>query len=183
MRPDVWGKSLWQTMHAIALGYPADVSEYQKLAYRSFFAMLGEVIPCDTCAASYRRLLHKRGGLATLDAALDGSKACKSSTSPLFDWTVAVHNAVNRELEKSSSDWTPDRARIAVLRGGTEGAQAPSCAQASGGRVISATWKAMAVGFIFAFAFLALCLAAFLWGRECLAQARSFAPISFPSLG
>lgn len=147
-------------MHAVALGYPSDPSEYQKLAYRTFYAGLGEVIPCQSCSASYRRMMHKRGGLSSLDAALDDPSDCQKPC-PLFDWTVWIHNAVNLELGKPSS-WTPERARVAVLRGGTEGAQAPSSFETKNDRLIGATWKAMAAGFIFASAFAALCVAFYL---------------------
>lgn len=165
MRPEVWGKALWQTMHAVALGYPSEPTEYQKLAYRSFYAGLGEVIPCESCSASYRRMMHKRGGLVSLDEALEGTKVCKNSTSPLFDWTVTVHNAVSEELGKPSS-WTPERTRTAVMRGGSEGAQ--ECSKNDRGMVI-ATWRAMAVGFIFAFAFVALCITLYRSIRNLLA--------------
>ena len=162
MRPEVWGKSLWQTMHAVALGYPSEPTEYQKLAYRTFYANLGEVIPCESCAASFRRMMHKRGGLKSLDAALDASQSratCENkAASPLFDWTVDVHNATNAELGKPSN-WTSERTRAAVIRGGAEDGEPPPAPVSSSAQhdVISATWKAMAVGFIFAAIFVTLC--------------------------
>lgn len=160
MRPEAWGKAMWQTMHAVALGYPKEPTEYQKLAYRSFYASLGEVIPCGPCAASYRRMMHKHGGMPSLDAALEagaGPKSC--GTSPLFDWTVRVHNATNAELGKPSN-WTPERARTSVLRGGLESTDTPNATSphATSPHVLSATWKAMAVGFTFAAVLVFLCV-------------------------
>ena len=157
MRPEAWGKALWQTMHAVALEYPRNPTELQKLAYRTFFVGLGDVIPCKSCAASYRRLLYKRGALASLDSALEGgSKTCANATSPLFDWTVDIHNAVNAELGKAP--WTAQRTLAAVLRGGTEDALPPPPISTSND-VIVASWKAMAVGFLFAIVFVAMCVA------------------------
>ena len=97
---------MWRTLHHIALGFPAPnpsgsgANDYDKAMYRNFFVSLGHVIPCPTCAEILRR--HSA---ASLDAALDSGN--------LFDWTVELHNAVNRELG-ASDDWTPARALTAL---------------------------------------------------------------------
>lgn len=165
MHPDVWARAMWQTIHSVALGYPRAPRALQKAAYRAFYAGLGEIIPCETCAAAYRRMMLFRGGLRRLDAALDGMDAssCPGATSPLFDWTVDVHNAVSRELRDGISspdfDWTPERAFAAVVRGGTEGGGGGGGGR--GGDAVVATWMAMAVGFLVAALVVACCILAF----------------------
>jgi hypothetical protein len=112
MHPIIWAAAFWQTIHCAALGYPEKPSELDKALYRSFIVNIGDVIPCGVCSDSYRKLMllgakHTSG--ISLDAAID------SGGDALFDWTVAMHNAVSRELGKPDADWTPERARSAVL--------------------------------------------------------------------
>ena len=124
MRPEVWAPAMWQTMHSVALGFPRSPTEQQKAAYRAFFVGLGDVIPCETCAASYRRLMlfgSAAGRIPSLDAALDAPSPCPLTPSPLFAWSVALHNAVNAEIGKAGKGgrpWTPEQARTSVLAGG-----------------------------------------------------------------
>ena len=103
MGTDVWGPALWRAIHYVALGYPAEPTDEQRSAYRRFFATLDAVIPCETCAQNYRRHLTE----LPLDAYLE--------RGALFDWTVEMHNLVDRELGKASRDWTPAQARTALL--------------------------------------------------------------------
>ena len=124
MHPSIWAASFWQTIHSAALGYPESPTDLNKALYRSFFVNIGDVIPCGVCADGYRRLMlldAKHTGGLSLDAAIDrGGDA-------LFEWTVQMHNAVNREVGKPDSDWTPERARRAVMAfttGGEEGGKA-----------------------------------------------------------
>ena len=147
MHPDVWAAATWQTIHAVAMGYPRDPTELQRQAYRTFFAAcLGEVLPCGSCAASYRRFMLSRGGRESLDAAL--------ASDSLFEWTVALHNAVNAELGKPGGAWSVERARVAVLNGGREGGVHSTARQPLD--VLVPTWQAMAVGFVVAAVVVAL---------------------------
>lgn len=89
--PDVWGPPTWRAVHHIALGYPERAGPAEAAAYRAFFAALGPVLPCGTCADNYRR--HVEHELPLTERALAGRDA-------LFAWTVALHNLVNRETGK-----------------------------------------------------------------------------------
>lgn len=80
-------------MHIMALGYKGE----DKDSYAAFYVSLANVLPCKVCAQHYaKELEHKPVG----DALENGT---------LFEWTVAVHNSVNKRLGKP--EWSVDAAR------------------------------------------------------------------------
>ncbi len=95
--PHIWGPSFWCVLHQTALGYPNVPSAEQRAMYGTFFATLGSVLPCGECAASFRE--HAS------DIPLHDFL---SSRSTLFEWTVMVHNRVNRALCRE--EWALSRA-------------------------------------------------------------------------
>lgn len=94
----VWGPSAWLFLHSIALAYPGPAS---KEAYRSFFSILGEVLPCTICQKHYSENFKDIG------EALDSRDA-------LFRWTVDMHNRVNRSLGKPILTYTQALATLAA---------------------------------------------------------------------
>lgn len=90
MQPNVWGPHVWRSIHYIAIGYPEQPTDTQKVDYKEFFTNLWKVIPCQKCSVNYRRHLQE---LPPIDEFL-GSRA------DLFKWTVGMHNIVNMELGK-----------------------------------------------------------------------------------
>lgn len=92
-----WGPQLWHSMHMIALNYPNEPSEHDRVAYKRFFEGLKDVIPCLSCADHYAAHLRQ----LPIDDAL-------GSCSQLFAWTVRMHNLVSRSLGKPA--WTVARA-------------------------------------------------------------------------
>jgi hypothetical protein len=89
MSPVVWGKYLWTSIHFIALGYPMEPTDQEKENYRDFFVHLWKVIPCARCAQNYKLHLEE----LPIDGFLDNRDV-------LFEWTVNLHNIVNRDLGK-----------------------------------------------------------------------------------
>ena len=104
--PSTWGPSLWRAIHFVALGYPSAPSEADARTYGAFFRSLDAVIPCGTCADNYRRHLRE----LPIEPYLVGGGAGR-----LFEWTVLLHNIVDRETGKPDSSWTPDRAYDALM--------------------------------------------------------------------
>lgn len=92
MDTSLWGPSLWRVMHVVALNYPAHPTQKQVDAHRTFFEVLQHIIPCGTCATNYAKHIKQ----VPLEASLENG-------SKLFDWTVAMHNLVNKELGKPST--------------------------------------------------------------------------------
>lgn len=90
MYPELWGKHLWRSIHYISLGYPIKPTAENAEQYRQFFSNLWKVIPCEKCALNYKRHLDE----LPIDVYLKDNAA-------LFEWTVKLHNIVNRELGKN----------------------------------------------------------------------------------
>jgi hypothetical protein len=109
---DVWGPALWRAIHFIALGYPSVPTEADAVSYRAFFESLDKVIPCAVCASNYRRHMDE----IPIDGYLLGVGR-GSGGKTLFEWTVELHNVVDRELGKAGPDWTPARAKEALFAG------------------------------------------------------------------
>ena len=90
MDPVVWGNPMWKSIHYIALGYPDKATQIDKTAYYSYFTNLYKVIPCQSCA-DHLRMLVLQNPITT--------EVLKSNRS-LFNWTVNIHNEVNKKLNK-----------------------------------------------------------------------------------
>jgi len=87
--PSVWGPFFWHTMHITALSYPEKPTYAHKRAAKDFFESLAHLIPCPKCREHYSTHLQKFPISPHLDRRED-----------LFRWTVNVHNAVNKALDK-----------------------------------------------------------------------------------
>jgi FAD-linked sulfhydryl oxidase len=85
MEPSLWGPKCWYTLHSIALNYPDKPTQEDQNNYRTFFKNLGNVLPCDNCKIHYSQNLVEE----ELNSALISKKA-------LFNWTVSLHNKVNK---------------------------------------------------------------------------------------
>lgn len=86
MRPNIWGKYLWISIHFIAMEYPHNPTDEDKKNYRLFFEQLRLVIPCVTCANNYANHLTK----------YPLSDQVLKNRLNLFRWTVDMHNEVNK---------------------------------------------------------------------------------------
>lgn len=87
--PTVWGPFFWHTMHLSAMGYPKEPTYSEKRAAKEFFESLQYLIPCPVCKEHYKQHLANNPITPSLDSRKD-----------LFTWTVNVHNAVNKKLNK-----------------------------------------------------------------------------------
>lgn len=85
-----WGKPFWQTMHYVALKYPSNPTETDKMTYINFYNILGDVLPCEPCRKHYKKMLQ--------DYPMDDT-VLKDKDS-VFAWTVFLHNQVNKRINK-----------------------------------------------------------------------------------
>jgi hypothetical protein len=126
--PNVWGPSLWNAIHFIALGFPddAEASPDVRAAYRHFYSNLHRVLPCGACSQNLEA--HLRSGEVPPPPAFEGPH----TRQRLFEWTVLLHNIVNRSLGKEGRPWTAKEAYQALLARGEEGGprQSPAPAHA-----------------------------------------------------
>ena len=89
----VWGKYYWSVFHIASLGYPEKPLISDKENFKQFYISFGDVIPCQKCSKNYKRHLTE----LPLESYLENK-------NKLFQWTVMIHNIVNRELGKSQWD-------------------------------------------------------------------------------
>ena len=80
-----WGNQLWTCIHYIALNYPDNPSDEDKINYKNFFMSLKDILPCNICKEHYEDIL--------LILPLTNDSLNNSTT--LFKWTVDLHNKVN----------------------------------------------------------------------------------------
>ena len=88
--PEQWGPYVWGTLHLVALGAPETIELADKPYYRNFINLFANVIPCEKCKKHLGQHLEKH----PVDPALTGRDA-------LFEWSVNLHNIVNKMLGKS----------------------------------------------------------------------------------
>ena len=88
-----WGEYLWHTIHFVSLGYPIKPSINDKKYYKNFYENLKNVLPCQECSEHYEKNLKKYN----IDNFLD-------TREKLFEWTILIHNEVNKMLGKS--EWS-----------------------------------------------------------------------------
>ena len=89
IEPRLFGPSFWGAIHYAALGAPEVLDENHKLIYMNFYKSLPQILPCITCGEHFAELLHE----IPINPFLNTSVR-------LFEWTVIVHNVVNKRLNK-----------------------------------------------------------------------------------
>lgn len=98
INPDYWGPSLWTAIHYIALSYPIKPTPFHKENFRQFFVILKDIIPCEKCREHYKANLKKNSLHQSLE-----------SKQSLFNWTVDVHNVVNKIHNKKTISYKEAR--------------------------------------------------------------------------
>ena len=93
--PDVWGPHGWKFLHFVAIGYPKNPTDEDKLNYKNFFTMIPNILPCSICSDHYSKNLIKYP--LTNEILTDRIK--------LFNWTVDMHNEVNITNNKNKINY------------------------------------------------------------------------------
>lgn len=97
MDKNIWGPYMWNTMHFVALGYPKEATDIDKKNYKSFYYNLVNIIPCQECSTH----LSQNFKSMPIDNYLN-------SREKLFEWTILLHNSVNKMLGKE--EWSLNKA-------------------------------------------------------------------------
>ena len=92
MNPVYWGPAAWHFIHALAAAYPINPAESDKEIYKAFFDVLPFVLPCPVCGK------HLKENLQTIPIRL-------GSRQELFEWTVDLHNEVNKQKGKKTYNY------------------------------------------------------------------------------
>lgn len=134
MKPEVWGREMWHTIHVIAMNFPIEPSREDQQNYKVFFENLHQVIPCYKCSLNYVKHINE----------IPLSAEILMNNSNLFEWTIDLHNLVNRDLGKPV--WSYDRAwrRYRNLENMTYTQGAPLC-----GRVATLVFLALLISIVY----------------------------------
>ena len=89
MNQNIWGSTLWFSLHTITMNYPNNPTFIEQKDYKNFFISLENVIPCKVCRKNYQRHLKEH----PIDSHLDNRKE-------LVYWLIDIHNMVNAEIGK-----------------------------------------------------------------------------------
>jgi len=84
--PNEWGVHGWKFIHHVALGYPNNPTENDKNNYKSFFILIGTILPCHLCSDHYNENL-------LIYPLTDDVLMNKTN---LINWTIDMHNEVNK---------------------------------------------------------------------------------------
>jgi hypothetical protein len=106
--PEVWGPFFWHTIHIVALGYSNNPTYSDKKAAKDFFESLQHLIPCSICKSHYVQHFKNNPITPSLDSRAD-----------LIQWTINIHNEVNKMLNKPT--WTRDEVIAYYTRLGASG--------------------------------------------------------------
>ena len=85
--PKHWGKEGWKFIHWVALTYPSQPTQEDKKNYLKFFESLQDVLPCPICAVHFKQNMKDH-------------PIQMGSNRELFNWTVDIHNMVNKQNGK-----------------------------------------------------------------------------------
>lgn len=89
MNQNIWGPGVWTFLHSVSLNYPTKPSNMDKNKIYNFLESLGKVLPCKYCRQNYKRHITE------MPVRLESRK-------DFFEWTVDLHNAVNKQEDKST---------------------------------------------------------------------------------
>lgn len=89
MNQNIWGSSMWFSLHTITMNYPNFPNNEEKYNYKIFFESLQNVIPCAVCKKNYIRHLKEH----PINNHLNTKKE-------LVYWLIDMHNMVNAEIGK-----------------------------------------------------------------------------------
>ncbi len=89
MNQNIWGPSLWLSLHTITMNYPNNPTFLQKQDYKNFFINMENILPCIVCKRNYKRHLLEY----PINNYLDNRKQ-------IVYWLIDLHNAVNAETGK-----------------------------------------------------------------------------------
>lgn len=95
MNQNIWGPSMWFSLHTITFAYPLNPTESEKANYKIFFDNFKNVIPCSVCKKNYIRHLKEHP--------IDNYLSCRKK---LVYWLIDLHNLVNVETGKKILDYS-----------------------------------------------------------------------------
>jgi hypothetical protein len=87
MQVNKWGPSGWTFLHTITFNYPENPTNEDKLHYSHFFNLLGVILPCKYCQASF-----------TIYAKYIPIDDFLNDREGIIYWLFVIHNLINAKL-------------------------------------------------------------------------------------
>jgi len=94
MNQNIWGSSMWFSLHTITMNYPNFPTNQDRNDYKLFFESLQNVIPCAVCKKNYKRHLKEK----PINKHLNTRKE-------IVYWLIDMHNLVNAEIGKKQMSY------------------------------------------------------------------------------
>lgn len=88
----VWGPASWFFLHSMTLALPNKVPVERQYHILRFLNDLSWLLPCPSCGESLRRRLPSMPSV---------EEAVRQGREALANWLVALHNSVNKDLNKT----------------------------------------------------------------------------------
>jgi hypothetical protein len=86
----VWGPSMWESLHNITFNYPYNPTEEDKENYYNFFMSLKDVLPCSSCRKNYASHIMEGNTKLTYEVF--------ASRETLTKWLYNLHKLVSSIL-------------------------------------------------------------------------------------
>ena len=87
--PNAWGPNMWYIIHIIAVSYPQQPTFQDRKTFQDFYERLVYILPCHKCRMNYSRHLREIPIIPYMD-----------NRNKLVEWSILLHNRVNKELGK-----------------------------------------------------------------------------------
>lgn len=91
MHPKIWGKSGWNFLHCVTLGYPKVANKDQMNQMKRFFMSVKDVLPCEECQVNFNVLITNNPLTIPI----------LSTRKTLVLWLISLHNMTNKETGAS----------------------------------------------------------------------------------
>jgi len=91
MDPAFWGRHTWIYLHTLTFNYPSNPTIKDKKKYYNHFNNLGDMLPCPTCATSYKIFFKYIPIIEFLD-----------DIHGITFWLFIIHFLVNKKLSKNN---------------------------------------------------------------------------------
>jgi len=91
MDPAFWGKATWIYLHTLTFNYPTNPTLEDKQKYYTHFKNLGDMLPCSSCAESYKIYFQYIPITEYLD-----------NIHGITFWLYTIHYLVNKKLGKKT---------------------------------------------------------------------------------
>jgi len=85
INPKIWGRNTWDFFYYVALSYPKNPTQQDKIKFKNFYTLAGSIVPCKKCQDNFAKHLIQ----LPIDNYLN-------SSYNLFSWVNQMDNKVRK---------------------------------------------------------------------------------------